>query len=69
MIAVPMTDVVVRDGSTVCVRQAEPGDTPLLLKFLQALSPQSLYYRFHGILALAERRMTFWHASYRQRAA
>jgi NitT/TauT family transport system permease protein len=24
---------------------------------------------FYGILALAERRMTFWHASYRQRAA
>jgi acetyl coenzyme A synthetase (ADP forming)-like protein len=47
MIAVAPTDVVVRDGSTVCVRQAEERDVPGLLQFLQSLSPQSLYYRFH----------------------
>jgi len=49
-----MTDVVVRDGSTVCVRQAEESDVPELLRFLQALSPQSLYYRFHFLPALSE---------------
>jgi acetyl coenzyme A synthetase (ADP forming)-like protein len=50
----PITDVVVRDGSTVCVRQAEERDIPVLLRFLQSLSPQSLYYRFHGLPALTE---------------
>ncbi len=55
MMAMPMTDVVVRDGSTVCVRQADQRDIPVLLKFLQSLSRQSLYYRFHGIPALTER--------------
>jgi acetyl coenzyme A synthetase (ADP forming)-like protein len=49
-----MTDVVVRDGSTVCVRQAEERDIPVLLEFLQSLSPQSLYYRFHHLPALSE---------------
>jgi acetyl coenzyme A synthetase (ADP forming)-like protein len=49
-----MTDVVVRDGSTVCVRQAEERDVPELLRFLQSLSVQSLYYRFHGHPALGE---------------
>ena len=54
MMALPMTDVVVRDGSTVCVRQADQRDIPVLVKFLQSLSPQSLSYRFHGIPALTE---------------
>jgi acetyl coenzyme A synthetase (ADP forming)-like protein len=49
-----MTDVVVRDGSTVCVRQAEERDVPGLLQFLQSLSAQSLFYRFHGFPALSE---------------
>ena len=52
--AVLMTDVVVRDGSTVCVRQADERDIPVLLEFLQSLSPQSLYYRFHHFPALSE---------------
>jgi predicted CoA-binding protein/N-acetylglutamate synthase-like GNAT family acetyltransferase len=38
----------------VCVRQAEERDIPVLLRFLQSLSPQSLYYRFHGLPALTE---------------
>jgi acetyl coenzyme A synthetase (ADP forming)-like protein len=42
------TDVVIRDGSTICVRPAGEGDVPRLLRFLGSLSPQSLYYRFHG---------------------
>jgi acetyl coenzyme A synthetase (ADP forming)-like protein len=45
---VAMVDVVVRDGSTVCVRQAGEQDVAGLLRFLESLSPESLYYRFHG---------------------
>jgi acetyl coenzyme A synthetase (ADP forming)-like protein len=52
--SVTMTDVVVRDGSTVSMRQAEERDVAALLEFLQALSPQSLYYRFHGRPTLDE---------------
>ena len=48
------TDVVVRDGSTVCVRQADERDVLALLQFFESLSPQSLYYRFHGRPALTE---------------
>ena len=51
--AVALTDVVVRDGSTVCVRLAEERDVPALLQLLQSLSPQSLYYRFHSLPALS----------------
>jgi acetyl coenzyme A synthetase (ADP forming)-like protein len=55
MTVVPtMTDVVVLDGSTVCLRQAGEADVAALLQFLQSLSPQSLYYRFHGIPVLTE---------------
>jgi acetyl coenzyme A synthetase (ADP forming)-like protein len=49
-----MTDVVLRDGSTVCVRQAGEPDAPSLRQFLQSLSPQSLYYRFHSFAALTD---------------
>ena len=48
------TDVVVLDGSTVCLRQAEEVDVAALLHLLESLSPQSLYYRFHGLAALSE---------------
>jgi acetyl coenzyme A synthetase (ADP forming)-like protein len=48
------TDVVVRDGSTVSLRQAGESDVAALLQFLRSLSPQSLYYRFHGRPILAE---------------
>ena len=52
--AVQISDVVVRDGSTVCVRQAEGCDVSVVLQFLQSLSPQSIHYRFHGWPALDE---------------
>jgi len=52
-----ITDVVVRDGSTVCLRQAQSADVAALLQFLQSLSPQSLYYRFHGHPTLNESRV------------
>lgn len=51
------TDVVVRDGSTVSLRQAEERDVIPLLQFLQSLSPESLYFRFHGRPALTEARV------------
>jgi acetyl coenzyme A synthetase (ADP forming)-like protein len=51
------TDVVIRDGSTVCVRKAGERDVLPLLQFLRSLSPQSLYYRFHGRPALTEARL------------
>lgn len=46
------TDVVVRDGSTVCLRRAEERDVEALLQFLVALSPESLYFRFLGMPSL-----------------
>ena len=49
---VTATDVVVRDGSTVCLRQAEERDVEALLQFLVALSPESLHYRFLGMPSL-----------------
>ncbi len=49
-----MTDVVVRDGSTVCVRQAVEDDVAGLRRFLQDLSPESLHYRFHGRTVLTD---------------
>jgi acetate---CoA ligase (ADP-forming) len=55
--SVAMTDVVLRDGSTVCMRQAAEGDVGALLQFLQSLSPESLYFRFHGRPVLTESRV------------
>jgi acetyl coenzyme A synthetase (ADP forming)-like protein len=52
-----VTDVVVRDGSTVCIRRAGEADIAALRQFLESLSPQSLYYRFHGHPSLTESRI------------
>jgi hypothetical protein len=54
---IAMMGLVVRDGSTVCVRQAEEQDVMALLRFLESLSPESLYYRFHGRPALTVARV------------
>jgi acetyl coenzyme A synthetase (ADP forming)-like protein len=51
------TDVVVRDGSTVCVRRATPDDLDALSRFFHSLSSESLYYRFLGLPALTEARL------------
>ena len=51
------TDVVVRDGSTVTLRTADERDAAALLQFLQSLSPDSLYHRFHGRPTLSEPRI------------
>jgi len=42
------TDVVLRDGSTVHVRPVRAADKPALRTFLEALSPESLAFRFFG---------------------
>ena len=57
MTSLSLTDVVLRDGSTVCIRQACDADAIALLRFLESLSPQSLYHRFHGLPALSESRV------------
>ncbi len=54
---VPTTDVVLRDGSTVCLRLADERDIEGLLAFLGALSPESLYYRFMGLPSLDAARV------------
>jgi acetate---CoA ligase (ADP-forming) len=54
---VATTDVVVRDGSTVCLRPAEERDLDPLLQFLRSLSPESLYYRFLGLPSLDAARV------------
>jgi predicted CoA-binding protein/RimJ/RimL family protein N-acetyltransferase len=51
------TDVVIRDGSTVCLRRTEERDADALLEFLDSLSVQSLYYRFLGLPALTAARI------------
>ena len=51
------TDVVLRDGSTVCVRQVTVADVDTLREFLISLSSESLYFRFLGICALTRDRV------------
>ena len=51
------TDIVLRDGSTVCLRPAEDRDTDALLQFLRSLSVESLYYRFLGLPSLNASRV------------
>src|SRR4029079_14808175 len=51
------TDVVVRDGSTVCVRRTTSDDVDALSQFFHTLSTESLYYRFIGLPALTPARL------------
>ena len=51
------TDVVVRDGSTVCVRPTTGDDLDALSQFFHSLSPESLYYRFLGLPCLTDARL------------
>jgi acetate---CoA ligase (ADP-forming) len=48
-------DVVLRDGSTMRLRQPDAGDAAALVAFLRALSDRSLYLRFHGHPTVDER--------------
>ena len=54
---VTAADVVVRDGSTVCLRLAGEGDVEALLEFFRSLSQESLYFRFMGLPALTASRV------------
>ena len=47
-------DVVVRDGSTVCLRRTAESDVPALQEFLESLSVDSRYHRFMGLPVLTE---------------
>jgi RimJ/RimL family protein N-acetyltransferase len=50
-----VSDVVLRDGSTMRFRPARIEDAPALLEFFRRLSDRSLYLRFHGHPAVDER--------------
>ncbi|MEO7276311.1 MAG: GNAT family N-acetyltransferase, partial [Vicinamibacterales bacterium] len=50
-------DVVVKDGSTVCLRLAVSSDVGAIVTFLQALSPASRYFRFLGFPSLTPARI------------
>jgi acetate---CoA ligase (ADP-forming) len=50
-----VSDVVLRDGSTMRFRPPQVGDGPALLEFFRNLSDRSLYLRFHGHPAVDER--------------
>jgi acetyl coenzyme A synthetase (ADP forming)-like protein len=54
---VATTDVVVRDGSTVCLRASTSEDLAALELFLAGLSPESRRFRFFGLGALTTPRV------------
>ena len=47
-----LCDVVLRDGSTLALRDVQETDLPALTAFLDALSPDSRYYRFFSVAHL-----------------
>jgi acetyl coenzyme A synthetase (ADP forming)-like protein len=51
------TDVVLRDGSTICVRHVTVDDVDALRRFLISLSRESLYFRFLGFCAVTPDRV------------
>ena len=51
------SDVVLRDGSTLRLRPVRPEDEAGLLRFFQALSPESLYFRFMAVPRIDEHRV------------
>src|SRR6266849_2226276 len=50
-----VSDVVLRDGSTMRFRPPQAVDAPALLRFFHSLSDRSLYLRFHGHPQVDER--------------
>jgi acetate---CoA ligase (ADP-forming) len=48
-------DVLLRDGTTLRLRSPMPADSEALVEFLNRLSEQSLYYRFHGFPTVSEK--------------
>ena len=51
-------DVVLRDGSTLRLRAPTGEDADAIAAFLRALSPDSLFMRFHGGVAVEPRLVT-----------
>jgi acetyl coenzyme A synthetase (ADP forming)-like protein len=50
-----VSDVVLRDGSTMRFHPPQPADAPALLEFFRGLSDRSLFLRFHGHPPVDER--------------
>jgi acetyl coenzyme A synthetase (ADP forming)-like protein len=50
--AVELTDVILRDGSTLRLRAPAAGDADALVEFFSGLSEHSRYLRFHGFAAM-----------------
>ena len=48
-------DVILRDGTTLRLRPPVAGDTGALVDFLERLSSESMYYRFHGFPTVNEK--------------
>jgi acetate---CoA ligase (ADP-forming) len=48
-------DVILKDGGTLRLRPPTDADADALVEFFTALSPQSLYYRFHGARSVDRR--------------
>ncbi len=48
-------DVILKDGGTLRLRPPAAADADALVEFFSALSPQSLYYRFHGARSIDRR--------------
>jgi RimJ/RimL family protein N-acetyltransferase len=48
-------DVILRDGSTLRLRSPRSTDSAALVDFFDALSKQSVYYRFHGFPTVTEK--------------
>jgi acetate---CoA ligase (ADP-forming) len=51
-------DVILRDGTTLRLRPPLADDAEPLVEFLNGLSEQSLYYRFHGFPSVSEKLVT-----------
>jgi acetyl coenzyme A synthetase (ADP forming)-like protein len=48
-------DVILREGATLRLRAPTREDTPRLLAFVERLSPESRYFRFHGLPPIGPR--------------
>src|SRR4051812_42494457 len=57
MPATAIVDVVLRDGSTACLRRSTENDVDAIVTFLSTLSPRSKYFRFLGYPALTATRV------------
>ncbi|HET8651638.1 MAG TPA: GNAT family N-acetyltransferase [Gaiellaceae bacterium] len=66
--ATSVRDVILRDGTTLRLRPPIADDTEALIEFLNGLSRESVYYRFHGFPTVNEKLVSAfvepdWHES------